>query len=217
MVRARIGVLALQGDFAEHLKILEGCGYRVAVVRSKHDLESVNALIIPGGESTTILKLINRLGLRDPLTKHIADGMPVFGTCAGAIVLARRVSDGGFGGVAAASRYDLGAPEAANPPKSSREEPLGLLDVSITRNAYGRQVDSFEADLDVEGFDEPVKGVFIRAPVIDEVGTEVETMASWGDRPVLVRSNNLLASTFHPELAGEHRIHKYFVEHMIAS
>lgn len=191
MVRAKIGVLALQGDFAEHLKILEGCGYRVAVVRSKQDLESVNALIFPGGESTTILKLIDRLGLRDALTKKIADGMPAFGTCAGAIVLAQRVSDG--------------------------EEPLGLLDVTITRNAYGRQVDSFEADLDVEGFEEPVKGVFIRAPVIDEVGAEVETMASWGDRPVLVRANNLLASTFHPELAGEHRIHKYFVEQMIAS
>ncbi len=202
MVKARIGVLALQGDFAEHLKILEACGYRVAVVRSKQDLESVNALIIPGGESTTILKLIDRLGLRDPLTKHITDGMPVFGTCAGAIVLAQRVSDGGFGGAAL---------------KTSREAPLGLLDVTITRNGYGRQVDSFEADLHVQGFQGLVKGIFIRAPVIDEVGTEVETMAAWGDRPVLVRSNNLLASTFHPELAGEHRIHKYFVEHMIAS
>lgn len=191
MVRAKVGVLVLQGDFAEHLKILERCGYRAVGVRSKQDLESVNALIIPGGESTTILKLIDRLGLRDPLTKKITDGMPVFGTCAGAIVLAQRVSDG--------------------------EPPLGLLDVTITRNAYGRQVDSFEADLDVEGFEEPVKGVFIRAPVIDEVGAEVDVMASWGDRPVLVKSNNLLASTFHPELAGEHRIHKHFVEQMIAS
>lgn len=191
MVRARIGVLVLQGDFAEHLKILARCGYRAAEVRSTQDLEAVNALIIPGGESTTILKLIDRCGLRDPLTKKITDGMPVFGTCAGAIVLAQRVSDG--------------------------EPPLGLLDVTITRNAYGRQVDSFEADLEVEGFETPVRGVFIRAPVIDEMGAEVEIMASWGDRPVLVRSSNLLASTFHPELAGEHRIHKYFVEQMIAS
>jgi len=189
VVRDRIGVLVLQGDFAEHLKILQRCGYRALGVRSTQDLEIVDALIIPGGESTTIIKLIDRFGLRDAITKRIDAGMPVFGTCAGAIVLARRVSDG--------------------------EPPLGLLDATITRNGYGSQVDSFEADLDVEGFETPVRGVFIRAPFIDEVGADVTVMASWGDRPVLVRSKNILASTFHPELAGEHRIHKYFVEQMI--
>jgi 5'-phosphate synthase pdxT subunit len=180
-----VGVLALQGDFAEHLEVLRSCGYPAATVRSCDDLENVNALIIPGGESTTILKLIDRFEMRDALVKRIEHGMPVFGTCAGAIVLARRVSDG--------------------------ERPLGVVNVQIERNAYGRQRDSFEADIDVAELGATVRGVFIRAPVITDPGSST-VMAEWTRRPVLVRSGSLLLATFHPELAGEDRVHRYFVE-----
>jgi pyridoxal 5'-phosphate synthase pdxT subunit len=180
-----VGVLALQGDFAEHLEILKSCGYSSLTVRSNEDLEKVESLIIPGGESTTILKLIDRYEMRDPLTKRIAGGMPVFGTCAGAIVLADRVSDG--------------------------ERTLGVVPLELERNAYGRQRESFEADLDVPELGATVRGIFIRAPVIIDAGPAT-VMAKWADRPVLVRSGKVLLSTFHPELAGELRIHKYFVE-----
>jgi 5'-phosphate synthase pdxT subunit len=180
-----VGVLALQGDFAEHLEILKSCGYPSLTVRSNEDLEKVESLIIPGGESTTILKLIDRYEMRDPLTKRIAGGMPVFGTCAGAIVLADRVSDG--------------------------ERTLGVVPLELERNAYGRQRESFEADLDVPELGATVRGIFIRAPVIIDAGPAT-VMAEWADRPVLVRSGKLLLSTFHPELAGELRVHKYFVE-----
>jgi len=153
------------------------------------DLDQADALIIPGGESTTILKLIDRYELRDALVKRMESGMPVFGTCAGAIVLADKVSDG--------------------------EKTLGIWDMQVERNAYGRQAESFEADIDVNGLDEPVRGIFIRAPIItDAVGTTV--MATYLDQPVLVRKDNLLAATFHPELAGESRIHRWFVENLCA-
>ncbi len=185
----RIGVLALQGDFAEHIAVLESCGYRHFTVRSCMDLEQADALIIPGGESTTMLKLIDRYELRDAMVKRMESGMPVFGTCAGAIVLADRVSDG--------------------------ERTLGVWDMQVERNAYGRQAESFEADIEVPGLDEPVRGIFIRAPIItDAVGTTV--MATYRDQPVLVRKDNLLAATFHPELAGETRIHRWFVENLCA-
>ena len=180
-----VGVLALQGDFAEHLEILKTCGYPALVVRSNEDLEAVDSLIIPGGESTTILKLIDRYEMRDPLIKRIADGMGVFGTCAGAIVLADRVSDG--------------------------ERTLGAVPIELERNAYGRQRESFEADLDVPELGGQVRGVFIRAPVITDAGPAT-VMAEWAARPVLVRWGKVLLSTFHPELAGELRVHKYFVE-----
>ena len=189
MVNPRIGVLALQGDFADHIAVLDSCGYRHLVVRSSMDLDQADALIIPGGESTTILKLIDRYELRDALVKRMESGMPVFGTCAGAIVLADKVSDG--------------------------EKTLGIWDMQVERNAYGRQAESFEADIDVNGLDEPVRGIFIRAPIItDAVGTTV--MATYLDQPVLVRKDNLLAATFHPELAGESRIHRWFVENLCA-
>lgn len=180
-----VGVLALQGDFAEHLEILRSCGYPSFTVRSCEDLEKVDSLIIPGGESTTMLKLIDRYEMRDPLVKRIGDGMGVFGTCAGAIVLADRVSDG--------------------------ERTLGVVPLELERNAYGRQRESFEADLEVEELGATVRGIFIRAPVITDAGAAT-VMAEWAGRPVLVRAGKALLSTFHPELAGEQRLHQYFVE-----
>lgn len=151
------------------------------------DLDRADALIIPGGESTTMLKLIDRYEMRDALVKRTQSGMPVFGTCAGAIMLADRVSDG--------------------------EPALAVWDLQVERNAYGRQAESFEADIEVAGLDTPVRGVFIRAPIITEaIGTTV--MATYRDQPVLVRRDNLLAATFHPELAGESRIHRWFVENL---
>lgn len=189
MVDVKIGVLALQGDFAEHLAILQACGYRGFPVRSTLDLDRADALILPGGESTTMLKLIDRYEMRDALVKRMQGGMPVFGTCAGAIVLADRVSDG--------------------------EQTLGVWDLRVERNAYGRQAESFEADLAVDGLDAPVRGIFIRAPIIADPG-DAAVMASYEGRPVLVREDNLLAATFHPELAGESRIHRWFVENLCA-
>ncbi|MGI8425077.1 MAG: pyridoxal 5'-phosphate synthase glutaminase subunit PdxT [Actinomycetota bacterium] len=182
----RVGVLALQGDFADHLDVLGSCGYRKRAVRTAFDLESCDALIIPGGESTTMLKLIDRVDLREPLTKRINAGMPAFGTCAGAIVLAGRVSDG--------------------------EAPLGVLPIEIQRNAYGRQAESFEADIDVPHLGYTVRGVFIRAPVISSVGDGAEVLANLAGHPVLVQSDRVLAATFHPELVGEVGLHRYFVE-----
>lgn len=185
MVGVKTGVLALQGDFAEHLQLLASCGYSAEAVRSVEDLQAVDSLIIPGGESTTMLKLIDRYDMRDILVKRISAGMPVLGTCAGAILLADRVSDG--------------------------ETSLGVLPIVVERNAYGRQAQSFEADIDVPDLDCTVKGVFIRAPAIsDAAGATV--MATWAGSPVLVRSGNLVACTFHPELAGEERLHRWFVE-----
>lgn len=179
------GVLCLQGDFAAHLEVLRECGVEGTRVRSCEDLESVDALIIPGGESTTMLKLIDRFEMRDALVKRISDGMPVLGTCAGAIVLADRVSDG--------------------------EPTLGVVKMQIERNAYGRQQESFEADIEVPDLEAVVKGLFIRAPIIIDPG-DAQVMATWADRPVLARQDNILVCTFHPELVGEHRIHRHFVE-----
>ena len=185
-MKLNVGVLSLQGDFAEHLAILSELGIQGIQVRSKADLEKADALIIPGGESTTILKLLDLYELRDPLAKRIEAGMAVFGTCAGAIVLADKVSDG--------------------------EPPVGALNISLLRNAYGRQIESFETSIEVKGLDEPIRAVFIRAPVIQETGPRVEILAEYEGHPVLVRQGQLLASTFHPELAGETRIHSMFLE-----
>lgn len=184
----RIGVLALQGDFAEHLAVLDACGHNGFEVRTALDLDGASALIIPGGESTAILKLLDRADLRDPLRKRIAAGMPVFGTCAGAIVLAGQVSDG--------------------------EPPLGVLHAEIERNALGRQVDSFEADIDIPRLRTSIRALFIRAPVIKSAGTGVEILAALDGHPVLIEDGNLLVSTFHTETLGEPALHKYFVEHV---
>lgn len=175
----------MQGDFAAHLGVLRACGMDGARVRSCEDLEAVDALIIPGGESTTMLKLIDRFEMRDALVKRLNDGMPVLGTCAGAIVLADEVSDG--------------------------EPTLAVLRMQIERNAYGRQQESFEADIEVPELNAVVKGIFIRAPIIVDPG-DARVMATWADRPVLARRANILVCTFHPELLGEHRIHSYFIE-----
>lgn len=189
-MRAKVGVLALQGDFAEHLETLQRCGVSGFEVRTREQLEDAGALIIPGGESTTMLKLIDRFDLRDLLTKRLKEGMPALGTCAGAIVLARECLDG--------------------------EPPLGVLDITVKRNAYGRQVESFECDLEVPAIEGgPMQVAFIRAPVITSVGEDVEVLASWADRPVLVRSGHILATAFHTEVTGETRLHCFFLDEMV--
>ena len=196
---ARVGVLGLQGDFAEHLRVLTGIGAEAVDVRRPEQLDDIDALIIPGGESTTILKLIDRYELREPLVKHIEAGLPVFGTCAGAIVLASKSSDG--------------------------EPPLGVLDVAVRRNAYGRQRESFEAEVDVAGVG-TVRAMFIRAPVFEDPGEGVDVLATWAGRPVAVRSGGLLAVAFHPELirpregglgelAGTLAMHRFFLEEIV--
>jgi len=181
----KIGVLALQGAFREHLDTLRSIGVEGVEVRLTEDLEHVSGLILPGGESTTMRKLIDRWGLRQPIMELAESGAPVFGTCAGMIVLAREIAGG--------------------------EAPvLPLLDVTVERNAFGRQLDSFEGELSVPVLgDVPVHGVFIRAPIIDRVGPAVDVLARLDDgRVVAVRDRNVLATSFHPELAGETRFHR---------
>ncbi len=184
----RIGVLALQGAFAEHVAALRAVGAEPVEVRLPAQLEGVAGLVIPGGESTTMRRLIARWGLREPIMDLAASGRPVFGTCAGMIVLARELAGG--------------------------EEPvLPLLDVTVERNAFGRQLDSFETELEVPLLgDRPVHAIFIRAPVIGRVGPDVDVLARLPDgRIVAVRERNVLATSFHPELAGETRFHRLLV------
>lgn len=184
----KIGVLAVQGDVIEHLTILRNLGVDEVEVRVPEDLEGVDGLIIPGGESTTIGKLMVRYGLDRAVPEQVGRGMAVYGTCAGMILMARRASGG-------------------EPPL------LRLMDIAVTRNAYGRQVDSFEADLEVPVLGPPaLRAVFIRAPVIDEVGRNVEVLASLDGRPVLARQGRLLVSSFHPELAPDDRVHRYLLD-----
>jgi len=185
----KIGVLALQGDTREHLRALESAGATPVEVRTATQVEEVDALIIPGGESTTIGKLLDRFGLLEPLKERVGDGMPLFGTCAGLILMANEI----VGGQDAPHR-------------------LGVMDIGVRRNAYGRQVDSFEAELEVSGFDGAFTAVFIRAPIIERVGRTVEVLATSDDIPVLVRQGNLVASSFHPEMTGDARLHEMFVE-----
>ena len=181
----KAGVLALQGDFREHVRALADIGVTPIKVRTAQDLANVDCLVIPGGESTTISKLARIYDLVEPVRQRAAAGMPIFGTCAGMIVLAERVQGG---------------------------EPLfALMDVGVQRNAYGRQVDSFEADINVEGIDHPVRGVFIRAPVVSEVGPGVRVLAEHEGRPVVLEQGNLLVASFHPELVGETALHEYLV------
>ena len=191
----RIGVLALQGDVREHESALSAVGAEVMRVRSSIDLASVDALVIPGGESTTMSKLALSNGLMEPLREARRAGMPMYGSCAGMIMLADRVTD---------ARPD--------------QETIGGLDITVRRNALGRQVDSFETDMDIVGVgDEPVHALFIRAPWVESVGPEVEVLGTieTGDDAgtiVAVRQGPLLATSFHPELTGDHRIHTMFVE-----
>jgi 5'-phosphate synthase pdxT subunit len=181
----KIGVLAVQGDFIEHIRTYRSIGVEAVEVRLPEHLDGVSGLTLPGGESTAMRRLIDRWGLRQPILDLAETGAPIFGTCAGMILLAREIAGG--------------------------EEPvLPLLDVTVQRNAFGRQLDSFEGELAVPMLgDDPVHGVFIRAPVIDRVGAAVEVMARLDDgRIVAVRERNIIATAFHPELAGETRFHR---------
>lgn len=184
-----IGVLALQGDVREHLATLTGLGVDAISVRRTAELDACDGLVLPGGESTTMAKLARSFGLLEPLRARIGDGMPAFGTCAGMILLADRVVDGTRG-----------------------QETIGGLDVTVRRNAFGRQVDSFEEDLRLAGLDQPVHAVFIRAPWVEETGPAVEVLATAADHPVAVREGRLLATSFHPEVGADGRIHRLFLD-----
>ncbi|HLH28312.1 MAG TPA: pyridoxal 5'-phosphate synthase glutaminase subunit PdxT [Acidimicrobiales bacterium] len=183
-----VGILALQGDVAEHRRALRACGVEPVDVRSGAELDAVDALVIPGGESTTMLKLIDRYDLREGLVKRIEAGMPVLATCAGAIVLAARVSDG--------------------------EPPLGVLDLTVIRNAYGSQRESFETEVSVDGVG-TVAAAFIRAPAFADPGPGVTVLARWDGRPVAVRAGNIVAVAFHTEITGTTDLHRYFVETIV--
>jgi 5'-phosphate synthase pdxT subunit len=187
----KVGVLALQGDFREHIAVLRGLGAEAVPVRRPEELESVDGLIIPGGESTVMDKLSRLFGLADPLKKSIADGLPIYGTCAGLIMLADTVLD-----------------------KIDGQESLGGFDIAVRRNAFGSQTDSFEVDLDVPALGGPgVHAVFIRAPVVETVGAGVNVLSALDDgRIVAVEQGNLLGTSFHPEITGELRFHEYFLD-----
>jgi pyridoxal 5'-phosphate synthase pdxT subunit len=189
-----IGVLALQGDVREHLTMLERAGARAVKVRRPEELAHVDGIVMPGGESTTMHKLARAFDLFEPLHDALRGGMPAFGTCAGMILLADRIEGG-----------------------TADQETFGGLDVVVRRNAFGRQVDSFEAELAVTGFDAPFHALFIRAPWVEKVGHDVQVVATVAageamGRIVAVRQAHLLATSFHPEITGDHRFHQLFVE-----
>ncbi len=185
----KVGILSLQGAFREHREVLDALGVEAVEVRAPEQLGALDALILPGGESTTMGKLLDSSSLRAPLADALADGLPVFGTCAGMILLAREVADG---------RAD--------------QEPFGAIDIAVRRNAYGRQRDSFEAPLDVDDLaGGPFPGVFIRAPRIEHAGTEVEVLARYDGHPVLARQGPVWVASFHPELSGDLRLHATFL------
>ncbi len=181
-----VGVLALQGAFAAHSDCLASIGVQSVEVRTPEQLNSVGALLMPGGESSTMSQLLESSGLFDPIAARIADGMPVFGTCAGMILLASEILDG-----------------------RSDQRSFSAIDISVRRNAFGRQVDSFEATINSSVGD--FHGIFIRAPRIERIGEEVEVLGSINNEPVLVRQGNVLAASFHPELSNDARLHEYFV------
>ena len=188
----KIGVLALQGDVSEHIASLGDCGVSASGVRSRQEIESVDALVIPGGESTTIAKLAKAFGVFDLIKSRIASGMPTYGSCAGMILIADQILDGG-----------------------ADQESFSGLDAQVRRNAFGRQVDSFETDLTFAGIGEaPFRAVFIRAPWVESVGAGVEVLASFNGHPVAIRQGHLLATSFHPELTGDNRIHRFFVDQL---
>jgi 5'-phosphate synthase pdxT subunit len=188
----RIGVLALQGDTREHLAALRDAGASPVPVRRRDELDTVDALVIPGGESTTMSHLLRDLDLLEPLRDRLADGFPAYGACAGMILLASEILDAGAGG-----REAL---------------PLSGIDMTVRRNAFGRQVDSFEGDVAFSGFDDPVHAVFIRAPWVERVGDGVQVLATAAGHAVAVRQGRVLATAFHPEMTGDRRIHRLFVD-----
>jgi len=183
----KIGVLALQGAFREHRLMIEQCGVTAVEIRKKSELDDIAGLILPGGESTTIGKLMVDWGLMEKIQERAYQGMAIYGTCAGMILLAKNIID-------------------------SDQPRLGLMDITVRRNAFGRQTESFEADLNVvELGSEPLKAVFIRAPIIEEVGLNVKVLAKVNDKIVIARQDKLLVTAFHPELTGDDRIHRKFI------
>lgn len=185
----KIGVLALQGDVREHVGALEAADVEAFGVRRPRELEGLDGLVIPGGESTTIIKLARHVEILEPLRGSIAGGLPTFGTCAGMILLADRIVDG-----------------------TADQETIGGLDVTVRRNAFGRQIDSFEADLEMVGVSGAVHAVFIRAPWVEQVGDGIEVLAAVGEHPVAIRQGHLMATSFHPEIDGDGRVHRLFVD-----
>ncbi|MDF9844870.1 MULTISPECIES: pyridoxal 5'-phosphate synthase glutaminase subunit PdxT [unclassified Paenibacillus] len=183
----RIGVLALQGAVTEHIVSIEKTGAEGLPIKRVEQLEEVDGLIIPGGESTTIGKLMRKYDFIEAIRDFSGQGKPIFGTCAGMIVLAKRIAGG-------------------------EDSHLGLMDITVARNAFGRQRESFECDLDVKGISEPVRAVFIRAPLISEVGPEVDVLTVYNNEIVTARQDNLLVSSFHPELTEDYRLHQYFAD-----
>ena len=192
----KVGVLALQGAFREHRETLDALGVDATEVRLPSHLSGIDALFLPGGESTTITKLLDSSNLREPVRDRLADGLAAFGTCAGLILLAHEVED----------EHGHRTPGA-----------LDALECTVRRNAYGRQRESFEAELLVEGIDGAFAGVFIRAPALAEVGSSVEVLAVHDGVPVLIRQGNVWASTFHPELSGDLRVHQRFLSEVSAA
>jgi 5'-phosphate synthase pdxT subunit len=186
-VAGEVGVVALQGAFREHRRALEAIGYATVEVRTPEQLEGVAGIVVPGGESTTMSKLVRAYGLEEPLRRAHAAGTPVFGTCAGMIVAARRAVDGVPG-----------------------QLQLGIIDIDVRRNAFGRQVASFEAPVALAGEERPMEGVFIRAPAIERAGPGVETVATLDGRPVAARQGPVLVAAFHPELTRDRRLHRLF-------
>ena len=184
----RVGVLALQGDFREHIAALTAIGIEAIAVKTESEINSVDALILPGGESTTIAKLARIFGVFEVIQQKIAAGFPVYGSCAGLILLANKILDGAEG-----------------------QETFGGLEITARRNAFGRQVDSFEGEIDFAGIGK-LNGVFIRAPWVEEVSSKVEVLATSHGHPVAVRQGKVLATSFHPELTDDHAVHRYFVE-----
>jgi 5'-phosphate synthase pdxT subunit len=184
-----VGVLALQGAFVAHQRAIESVGAQTRQVRLPADLDGIDALVMPGGESTTMSKLLTSSGLFDDIKALLSDGLPVLGTCAGMILLATEVLDG-------------------RPDQLS----FGAIDISVQRNGYGRQVDSFETDLDVAGLDQPFHAVFIRAPKVAAIGANVEVLAEYDGVPVVARQGHVMVASFHPELTGDARLHARFLQ-----
>jgi 5'-phosphate synthase pdxT subunit len=188
LVTTTIGVLALQGDFAAHAAMFDRMGAQTVEVRQPAALDDLDGIVLPGGESTTMSMLLERSGILAPLTARIAGGLPTLGTCAGLILLGREIVDG---------RPDQHA--------------IGAIDITSRRNAYGTQIQSFETDISVKGFDRPFHAVFIRAPMIERVGAGVEVLATIDDQPVLCQQDHVTVAAFHPELSGDDRIHRRFL------
>jgi 5'-phosphate synthase pdxT subunit len=185
----KVGVLALQGAFKLHAEALERLGVEALEVRSVEDFNSSDALIIPGGESTTMSFLLESSGIFESLQERSIAGMPILGTCAGMILLSSKIADG-----------------------RSDQKPLNLIDIEVRRNGYGRQINSFESDLFIEGFESSFRGVFIRAPLVEDVSEKVEVIAELNGRPVMCRQDSTIVTSFHPELADDDRIHAEFLE-----